>query len=215
MASNGDQAFATAESDVGLLNLEASLGTATQSSTRVLTEHAGSLRSAVRQLGDDTQGLHHDTQLLEWSDRAMARGKEAPLELLSHLSDLGLSWRDVARMLQVSVPAVQKWRRGARITGENRRMLANLAAACDQIQEDYEVSEVASWFEMPLTTGNPVTPIDLYAGGHYQLLFEYASGHVDTESVLTAIDPEWRDRYSSDFEVFAAEDGQLSIRTKN
>jgi hypothetical protein len=117
-------------------------------------------------------------------------------------------------MVRVSVPSVQKWRRGGKVTGDNRRMLANLVAACDLITEDYLVSEVASWFEMPLVTGIPVTPVDLYAQEQYQLLFDYAGNHTDTETVLNQLNPDWRQQYSSDFEVFAAEDGQLSIRTK-
>lgn len=208
-----DNNVATAEVQVGVPRLEAAQRSATQTSTQ-LTEEVGFLRSQVRQLSDDTQGLHLDTQLNEWNDRAMRRGKEAPLDLLAHLSDLGFSWRDIARMVRVSVPAVQKWRRGTKVTGENRRMLANLVAACDLISEDYLVSEVASWFEMPLVSDIPVTPIDLYAQEQYQLLFDYASSHLDTESVLNQLDPEWRQRYASDFEVFQAEDSQLSIRTK-
>ncbi|MFC6239680.1 hypothetical protein [Longivirga aurantiaca] len=211
MASDND--LATAESQLGVPRLEAAQRSSTQTSTQ-LTEKAGFLRHQVRQLSDDTQGLHLDTQLNEWTDRAMRRGKEAPLELLGHLSDLGFSWRDIARMVRVSVPSVQKWRRGGKVTGDNRRMLANLVAACDLITEDYLVSEVASWFEMPLVTGIPVTPVDLYAQEQYQLLFDYAGNHTDTETVLNQLNPDWRQQYSSDFEVFAAEDGQLSIRTK-
>ena len=208
-----DSNTATAEAQLGVPRLEAAQHSTTQTSTQ-LTEEVGFLRSQVRQLSDDTQGLHLDTQLKEWSDRAMRRGKESPLDLLAHLSQLGFSWRDIARMVRVSVPAVQKWRRGAKVTGDNRRMLANLVAACDQISEDYLVYEVVSWFEMPLGNGIPVTPIDLYSQEQYQLLFDYASGHLDTESVLNQLDPEWRQRYASQFEVFEAEDGQLSIRTK-
>lgn len=204
---------ATAEFELGTPRLEASQRSATQPSTQ-LVEHAGFLRSRAQQLSADTQGLHRDTQLNEWSDRAMARGKDAPLDLLSTLADLGFSWRAIARMLNVSVPAVQKWRQGAKVSGENRRLLANLVAACDLVAEHYLVNDVASWFEMPLLTDVPITPIDLYAAGRYQLLFEYASGHTDTESLLTQLDPDWRETYRSGFEVFRAEDGQLSIRSK-
>jgi hypothetical protein len=43
---------------------------------------------------------------------------------------------------------------------------------------------------------------------------DFASGHTDAEQILTNWDPHWRDRYRSDFEVFRATDGQLSIRPK-
>ena len=80
--------------------------------------------------------------------------------------------------------------------------------------DHYGVQEIASWFEMPLLSGAPVTPIDLWAGGRSDLVFDYASGHSDSEQVLTSWDPRWRERYRSDFEVFRAGDGQLSIRPK-
>lgn len=214
MATDGGHALVTAEPELGLPVLETDRMSVTQPSSRVLTEEAGFLRSGARQLNADTQRLHNDTQLHEWTSRASARGKEAPLDLLMHLSDLGFSWRDIARMLGVSVPAIQKWRKGARLTGESRRALANLVAACDLIQDDYSVSEVASWFEMPLLADVPVTPIDLYASGHFSALFDYAGDHADTETILAMLDPDWKLTYHSDFEVFRAEDGNLSIRSK-
>jgi hypothetical protein len=103
---------------------------------------------------------------------------------------------------------------GERATGESRLKVASLLAACDLIAEHYDVREIASWFEMPLVADVPVTPIDLYATEQPQLVFEYASGHDDPEQVLTSFDPEWRARYRSDFEVFRAGDGELSIRPK-
>lgn len=32
--------------------------------------------------------------------------------MLSDLAELGFAWRDIARLVKVSVPAVQKWRKG-------------------------------------------------------------------------------------------------------
>ena len=62
MASDND--LATAESQLGVPRLEAAQRSSTQTSTQ-LTEKAGFLRHQVRQLSDDTQGLHLDTQLNE------------------------------------------------------------------------------------------------------------------------------------------------------
>ena len=76
------------------------------------------------------------------------------------------------------------------------------------------VDEIASWFEMPLTAAAPVTPIALYAANRADLVFELASGHVDPEALLTEFDPDWRERYQSDFEVFVAGDGNRSVRMK-
>jgi hypothetical protein len=159
--------------------------------------------------------LHQESVFAEWDGRTAHRGKAAPADLLRELADLGFAWRDVARLVGVSVAAVQKWRRNEGVSGENRRKLAGLLAACDLIAGHYSVSEIASWFEMPLLSAVPVTPMDLYAAGLHKLVFEYASGHADAERVLTEFDPEWRDHYRSDFEVFRAADGDLSIRAKD
>ena len=76
------------------------------------------------------------------------------------------------------------------------------------------VSEPASWFEMPLVDGAPVTPATLYAAEQVSLVFDYASEHSDPESVLNEFRPDWRDEYRSQFEVFVAGDGQRSLRVK-
>ena len=76
------------------------------------------------------------------------------------------------------------------------------------------VEEISSWFEMPLVRGAPVTPIDLYADDRADLVFAFAAGQEDPEVLLTEYDPEWRDRYRSDFETFIGADGNRSIRPK-
>lgn len=187
----------------------------TQLSAINLNERAGFVRGAARQLTNETEELHRDITYIEWGARTAARGKEAPVDLLNELADLGFAWRDIARMIGVSVAAIQKWRRGERITGGNRRHLASLLAACDQVAENYLVSELASWFEMPLVSETPVTPADLYATNRTDLVFDYASGHTDPASVLSNFDPDWRERYRSDFEVFTAADGQRSLRRRD
>jgi hypothetical protein len=179
-----------------------------------LAETAGSLRSTARLVHEDSSELHQEASLRAWQRRTNTRGKFAPSALLEELADLGFAWRDVARMLGVSVPAVQKWRRSGGVTGENRRKLAGLLALCDEITERYHVQEVASWFEMPIISGAPVTPIDLYTEGQPELVLEHASGHSDPEQTLTAYDPEWRERFRSDFEVYVEADGEMSIRPK-
>jgi hypothetical protein len=102
------------------------------------------------------------------------------------------------------------------MSGEHRGRLAELLAACKMLTEDHNcIPEIASWFETPILQGIPVTPMDLWVSGEAELVFEYGLGHVnDPEQLLTRWDPEWRERYRSDFEVFRADDGQLSIRLK-
>lgn len=203
---------ATAESDVTAPpSPSETRGTMTAAK---LAEDAGFIRSEVRNLSDRVENTHRSTQLTEWATRTAERGKESPKELLQALAELGFAWRNVAQCVGVSVPAVQKWRRGERITGENRIRLAGLVAACDQVAADYMVSDVASWFEMPIVAGTPITPIYLYTHDLIDLVFQYASGHQDPETVMDEIEPEWRERYRKRFEVFRSGDGELSLRPK-
>jgi hypothetical protein len=134
--------------------------------------------------------------------------------MLAELADLGFAWRDIARLVNVSVPAVQKWRKGEKVSGDNRHRMASLLAACDLIKSHYMVEEIASWFEMPLSSSAPITPITLYAANRADLVFEFANGQVDPEALLSEFEPDWRERYRSDFEVFEAGDGNRSIRMK-
>ncbi|WP_435218400.1 hypothetical protein [Streptomyces sp. bgisy034] len=186
----------------------------TSTTTSQLVEEAGFLRSEVRYLGESTSELHQMALFESWQRRTQERGKLAPKTLLEEIADLGFSWRDVARMIGVSVPAIQKWRRDGGASGENRRRLASLLAMCDEITESYHIQEVASWFEMPIAVGAPITPVDLYADGQARLVMEHASGHSDGQTILTAYDPDWREHYRSDFEVYLEADGAMSIRSK-
>ncbi|CAG6392759.1 hypothetical protein NMG29_06575 [Streptomyces cocklensis] len=188
--------------------------TTTASQLSDLAEAAGSLRLVARFAHED-KIEHHQTELFRaWQQRTAVRGRSAPSPLLDELADLGFAWRDVARMLAVSVPAVQKWRRSGGVTGENRRRLAGLLAMCDEITTRYHVQEIASWFEMSIVSAAPVTPADMYAAGRPELVLEYASGHTDPEQILTAYDPDWREHFRSNFEVYVEADGEMSIRPK-
>jgi hypothetical protein len=189
--------------------------TETQTVATVLTEDVGHIRQQARNLHEVTDELHHRSHYVEWNARTNQRGRASTQEMLNELAGLGFAWRDVARLVGVSVPAIQKWRRGEGTTGENRRKVASLLAACDLVSDHYGIQEVASWFEMPLHLGAPVTPVDLWADDRPDLVFDFASGHTDSDLILSAWDPQWRDRYRSDFEVFRGGDGQLSIRPKD
>ena len=187
----------------------------TRTSATVNTEILGYRRSEARVRHVDADQRHQRSHYDEWVQRTTERGRSSPSELLEELAELGFAWRDVARLVGVTVQAVQKWRRGAGTSGENRRSIASLLAACDMVTAHYGIKEVASWFEMPVLQGVAVTPIDLWDAKRPDLVFDYASGHADSDQVLTDWDPQWRERYHSDFEVFRAADGQLSIRLKD
>ena len=181
--------------------------------SRLMTEIGGN-RSVARTLHRDFDDLHKRITDVEWRTAAAERSKASVATMLKELADLGFAWRDIARMVGVSVPAVQKWRKGEKASGDSRSRLASLLAACDLIAGRYLIDEIASWFEMPLSSSAPVTPIVLYAANRADLVFEFASGHVDPEALLSEFDPDWRERYRSDFEVFEAGDGNRSIRMK-
>lgn len=187
----------------------------TRVQARILTEDIGGDRTEVRGLHEDYDDLHKRSRDFEWRLRTAERAKASVPTMLTELADLGFAWRDIARLVGVSVPAVQKWRRGEGVSGDRRLAVASLLAACDEIAEHYMVDELASWFEMPLVAGVPVTPIDMYAVSRADLVFEFAGGQVDPEALLTEFDPDWRERYRSDFEVFEAADGHRSIRMKD
>jgi transcriptional regulator with XRE-family HTH domain len=187
---------------------------ATQTTTVLLTEDASSLRNRVQTLQQNVVDTHQQTLELEWRERTSRCARDSTSDLLVQLGDLGFGWRDIARLLGVSVAAVQKWRKGESMSGDNRRNVAALAAACDLIAAHFYVDGIASWFETPLTGGAGITPIDLWTADRKDLLFEYASTSSDPELLLTKFDPDWRASASSDFEAFRGEDGQLSIRPK-
>jgi hypothetical protein len=187
----------------------------TRMQAHVLTEDIGGDRTQVRGLNERYGDLHKRSHDVEWRTRTAERAKASVATMLDALADLGFAWRDIAKLVGVSVPAVQKWRRGEKASGDSRRKVGGLLAACDLIAEHYLVDEIASWFEVPLVSAVPVTPIDLYAADRVDLVFDFASGHTDPEALLTEFDPDWHDRYHSEFEVFEAGDGQRSIRMKD
>mgnify|MGYP003610418792 CR=1 FL=1 len=179
-----------------------------------LTSEIGGNRSVARTFNESYDDLHKTIHDVEWRTAAAERGKASVMSMLAELADLGFAWRDIARLVNVSVPAVQKWRRGEKASGDSRFRIASLLAACDLITSHYLVEEIASWFEMPLSASAPVTPIDLYEANRADLVFEFANGHADPEALLSEFEPDWRERYRSDFEVFEAGDGNRSIRMK-
>jgi transcriptional regulator with XRE-family HTH domain len=137
----------------------------------------------------------------ELEDRTVQRTNTAQAGLLAQISDSGMSWRDVARVLGVSVPAVQKWRKGGEITGVNRYNLARLAAVLDLIADHLVL-----------------TRMDLLASNRHDLVLELVSDEASSTTpvaVLDAYDPAWRENLvDRAFEAFEAGDGRMSVRPK-
>ena len=92
--------------------------------------------------------------------------------------------------------------------------IARLVALVEILQDVHLITEVASWMEMPLSREAPISGLDLAAAGHCRilLLVDPAANHAGAEEILYRWQPDWRERYRSDFEVFDAPDGHLGIR---
>jgi len=135
---------------------------------------------------------------------------------LMFLNAVGMAWRDVARILNVSVAAIQKWRRGEGVQGDNRLKISKIVALIKFLEENF-VTDPASWLEMPVKDGVMLTRIDLLAAGRYDLVLELGEFEqsAPADSVLDEFDPTWRiTRVDNNFEVFTASDGVPSIRPR-
>ena len=185
-----------------------------------LVDDWGDLRNQTMILAADTSHLqrfadaqHTDTLDAELRTMAQARSKESLESLLDQLSDLGFSWRDIARVVGVSVPALRKWRLGGAATGENRQRVATLVAFCDIAGSRFHLPDIASWLETPLDTQAPLTGLDMMAGDRFDLVLRLVRDWgSDPQTVLDDFEPDWRDRYSSPVEVFTGPDGMPGLR---
>jgi len=184
-----------------------------EDAARELAEHAGFLRNQTAIVAGDVTDVHHRSLRHQLNSRLEKLVARNPTELLNELADTGFGWRDIARMVGVSVPALRRWRNGELPTGENRRAIAQLLAFAQIIGEDH-VFEPASWMEVPLAEGAPTTRIDLFASGQLDVVFDLATQNCTPEAAMDVAEPGWRERYKSDWEVAAAPDGQPYIGVK-
>ncbi|MDQ4142804.1 MAG: transcriptional regulator [Actinomycetota bacterium] len=193
------------------------------SSTHTITdlvEEAGVVRTSIRFLRDEVDELHQDAGRIEVSafetELAQATAEEAKRDikgLLKELGSTGFSWREVARAAGVSLPAVHKWKAGGGLVPENRRRIARLVALCRLLSERFFIEDVAAWLEMPLVPEAPVNGLDLLARDRIDLLFRWAAhADADPQAILDEFEPNWREAYKSDYEVFTAPDGLPGIR---
>jgi hypothetical protein len=173
------------------------------------------LHRRVRDLHADTAGLRRAGLVRDLDERQQSAAARGGPDLLRALGDAGMAWRDVARLVKVSVPAVQKWRRGEGITGANRLRLAKVVAMLEVLGEHF-VNEQVSWLEMPVKEGVAISRLDMLAVDRYDLVLELLSdddGVAPVEDVLDEFDPEWKQtRVDNAFETYVAADGVVSIR---
>ncbi len=185
-----------------------------------LVEDVGHLRNVTRLAGDDVaeasrqvSEVHHQAFQAQLNSKARDVAKRPAIEMLDELARRGFAWRDIARLVGVSVPAVRRWRQGESPTGPHLLAIARLLAFTEILRVDHLVSDVARWLEMPLVAEAPLTGIDMAADGRYVDLLDLATGHETPEAALDRWQPGWRERFSSQFEVFEAADGELGLRS--
>ena len=186
----------------------------TRTSQDKLVERAGFLHSMTRVLSDDAADLHQRTIEIQIRSRSEEAAKRAALDLLNELADDGLAWRDIARLVGVTVPAVRKWRQGDPPTGAHRKAIAGLLAFIDVLRSDHQIMDVPSWLEMPLIDSS-VTGLDVYAAGLVEPLVMHAAGHISAEQLLDQYDPSWRSATDNRFEIITAADGQAAVRLRD
>jgi transcriptional regulator with XRE-family HTH domain len=179
-----------------------------------VAEQAGFQRNCAAVISQDSASIHHRSLRLQLDTRIARLATGNPASLLDELADMGFGWRDIARMVGVSVPALRRWRNGDMPTGENRRAIAQLVAFVQIIRDDHFVFDPASWMEVPIASGAPLTSIDLYADGRWDLVFDLATSNCTPEQALDNAKPDWRTRYHSDWEVGVAADGDPYIRPR-
>ncbi len=138
--------------------------------------------------------------------------KKPAKELLDLLAENGFAWRDIARMVNVSVPALRRWRNGESPTADHLNSILRLVALVQILQNDHDISDVAAWMEMTLTSDAQVTAIDVVAGGHLEDLISLAAGYIIPEKLLGILDRDWKKHCKSNVEVFEAADGEFGLR---
>jgi len=79
-----------------------------------LHNKAAELNAKVSWIGEDVSTLHRDVLIATLNDRTRKQVKRSVRDMMTGLGDEGFSWRDIALFVGVTVPAVQKWRRGER-----------------------------------------------------------------------------------------------------
>lgn len=179
-----------------------------------LADEAGHINNRASIISDDAVSVQLRAFAIQLDERTARLAKKDPAELLNDLSGMGFAWRDIARMVGVTVPAVRRWRNGEIPSGENRRQIAQLLAFSQIIRDDHFVFEPASWMEIRIVGAAPLTPIDLYEAGNLNVVYKLAADKITPEAALDEIDPQWRERYRSDWEVATADDGERYIRLK-
>lgn len=172
------------------------------------------IRDESELLNNDVSDVHRAVESFDLDERAALKARREAKTLLRELgTERGMSWTAIARLTGVSASAVRKWRGDGSPSGDKRLALARLCAFLDLL-EDFPIEDAAGWMEMRLLDGYTVTPMELYEASREDLLLEFAGGRCSTNRMLDEFDPDWRSRYSSDYDIVDAGDGNRSIRRR-
>ena len=195
--------------------------TKTQSETTIealiATDEARVLREQAHGEHDASVDNHQSKYLDEWQQRVKEYSERSHQDILHSLWRSGLSWREIARLMKVSIAAIQKWRTGESPSSANFARLRDFAAVYDMVAAHKPNADIANWLDVPILTDVPIRPIDLWTDhADHEVFFEYALGSLKSEEALDAFDPDWRRRYREDgFATVVGEDGRLMITTKS
>lgn len=182
---------------------------------RNLAEDAGYLRSRARLVQDEVSVVHNDALDAVLEEATWRQLKREALDLLNELAEKGYAWRDIARVVGVSVPALRKWRLGiTEPSRQHRYKLAQVVALHEELTGSALVDNPPAWLEMSLDAQVPVTGLSLCADGRFDLVLTMAHDHQTPEEVLDEYIPDWRERYRTGWEVFEASDGQPAVRAR-
>lgn len=157
----------------------------------------------------------HRSQYAEWVGRlALDYKKKLLPDVLRVLANTwGASWADIARMADVSVPALRKWRTSGGATPAKKVRLAGIAAFFDVLSK-LGIDEPAEWISEPIMDGFSVTPRHLYSPANAAILLDYATGSCLPDQLLDTLAPKWRESYATSFEVITLAGGEKALIDK-
>ena len=178
---------------------------------RLWVEHSTDQLQKANSFIANTAAERHNTysaRLAQLAQQYRARAGKELVQLLA--AEYALPWVDIARMVDVSVPAIRKWRMSGNVNPENAGKLADLAAFAHLLSEN-DVRP-AAWLSTPLFAGYMVAPKHLYSPGQAGALADVALGTGDVQKLLARVEPDWRVRYDArGYDVRRFDDGSYGI----
>lgn len=183
--------------------------------TQHLIPQVSMLRYRANDVHADVSTLGRSIYDINLKERTAAQERSSINTLLASVTQAGVGWAALSRLLKISVPAIRKWRQGQGASPQNREALAELSALIQMLDEQFMVEDPASWLEIPLA-GTNTSLVDLYAAGRTDLILDYAGRWIKSaDQVMDAFDPAWRAKVSKqEFETYIAADGQPAVRRR-